>query len=84
MLFGQLVTLTAAGSEDAKGDSITYSRRFQSNPIGSTPTLANATSVSPTFTTDFAGFYVLSLIVKEGRSAVCSIRSLSRHDSLAS
>ena len=64
---GQLVTLTAAGSEDANGDPITYSWRFQSKPTGSTATLANATSVSSSFTADFAGFYVLSLIVNDGQ-----------------
>jgi hypothetical protein len=65
---GQLVTLTGAGSADANGDSITYSWRFQSKPPGSTSTLEDAHTVSPRYTPDFAGFYVLSLVVNDGQA----------------
>ena len=64
---GQLVTLTGAGSTDPNHDPLTYSWRFQSKPDGSTATLAAATSVSPTFTADMAGLYVLSLVVNDGK-----------------
>jgi hypothetical protein len=60
------VTLSGAGSTDPNDDPLTYSWRFQSTPTGSTATLAAATSVSPTFTADMAGLYVLSLVVSDG------------------
>jgi hypothetical protein len=63
---GQVVTLTGAGSTDPNDDPLTYSWRFQSKPDGSTATVAAATSVSPTFTADRAGLYVLSLVVSDG------------------
>lgn len=63
---GQVVTLTGAGSTDSNDDPLTYSWRFQSKPDGSTATVAAATVVSPTFTADMAGLYVLSLIVSDG------------------
>jgi hypothetical protein len=64
---GQLVTLTGAGSRDANNDPLTYSWRFQSKPVGSTATLAEANTSSPTFTPDFAGFYVIALTVSDGQ-----------------
>jgi hypothetical protein len=60
------VTLSGAGSTDPNDDPLTYSWRFQSTPAGSTATLAAATAVSPTFTADMAGLYVLSLVVSDG------------------
>jgi PKD domain/FG-GAP repeat len=63
---GQVVTLTGTGSTDPNDDSLTYSWRFQSKPDGSTATVAAAASVSPTFTADLAGLYVLSLVVSDG------------------
>ena len=38
-------------------------------PAGSTVSLANSTTVSPSFTPDFNGFYVLSLTVNDGQSS---------------
>jgi hypothetical protein len=64
---GQLVTLTGADSTDANGDPLTYNWRFQSVPAGSTATLTDPNSVTPNFTPDFAGFYVLSLVVNDGQ-----------------
>jgi hypothetical protein len=64
---GKIVTLTGAGSTDANADPLSYSWRFQSTPTGSTASVANATTVSPTFVPDFEGFYVLSLVVDDGR-----------------
>jgi hypothetical protein len=63
---GRLVTLSGAGSTDPNDNPLTYSWRFQSKPDGSAATVAAANSVSPTFTPDRAGFYVLSLIVNDG------------------
>ena len=64
---GEVVTLTGAGSTDPNDDPLTYSWRFQSKPDGSTATLAAPTAVSPTFTPDRIGLYVLSLTVSDGR-----------------
>jgi len=64
---GQLVTLSGAGSTDPNHDPLTYSWRFQSKPDGSSATLAAPTAVSPTFTADMAGLYVLSLVVNDGK-----------------
>ena len=64
---GQLVTLSGAGSTDPNDNPLTYSWRFQSKPDGSSATLAAATTVSPTFTADMAGLYVLSLVVNDGK-----------------
>ena len=63
---GTLVTLNGSGSSDANGDPITYSWAFNSTPSTSTAVLVNANSVSPSFTTDRAGDYVVQLIVNDG------------------
>lgn len=61
-----LVTLTGAGSYDSNGNPLTYAWTLTSKPVGSTATLAGATTVSPTFTADLAGAYVASLVVNDG------------------
>ncbi len=61
-----LITLNGSGSSDANGDPLTYSWSFTSTPPGSAAVLANPTSVSPTFTADLAGDYVVQLIVNDG------------------
>ena len=63
---GALVTLNGSGSSDANGDSLTYSWSFTSKPAGSAAVLSSTTSVSPTFTVDLAGNYVVQLIVNDG------------------
>lgn len=65
---GLRVTLTGAGSSDPNRDPLTYRWRFQSKPDGSTASLADAGTVNPTFTPDIAGFYVLSLVVSDGKA----------------
>jgi archaellum component FlaG (FlaF/FlaG flagellin family) len=52
---GAVITLNGSGSSDANGDSLTYAWTFVSKPAGSTATLADSTTVSPTFTVDRAG-----------------------------
>ncbi len=67
---GNLATLDGSGSVDPNpGDTLAYSWRFQSMPTGSTATLNNPTTISPTFTPDLDGFYVLSLIVTDSLGA---------------
>ena len=63
---GSPITLNGIGSSDANGDPLTYSWTFGSKPVGSLAVLANPTSVSPTFTVDLAGNYVVQLSVNDG------------------
>ena len=61
-----LVILDGNGSSDANGDPLTYSWSLTSTPTGSGAVLSSPTSVSPTFTADLAGDYVVQLIVNDG------------------
>jgi len=63
---GSTVTLNGSASSDANGDSLTYSWSFTSRPSGSTAALSSTTSVSPTFTVDLHGDYVVRLVVNDG------------------
>lgn len=63
---GNTVTLNGGNSSDVDGDTITYSWTISSKPENSTAALTNATSVSPTFTVDKFGTYVVSLTVNDG------------------
>lgn len=66
---GSLVTLSGSSSLDANGDPVTYQWTLTSRPAGSQAVLAGATSVAPTFTADFAGTYVVSLVVSDGKAS---------------
>ncbi len=59
------VTLDGSGSSDDDGTP-TYSWAFTSKPAASTATLANPTTVSPTFTVDVQGSYIIELTVSDG------------------
>ena len=63
---GTLVTLNGSASSDPNGDPLTYSWSFISKPAGSAAVLSSTTSVSPTFTVDRVGDYVVQLIVNDG------------------
>jgi len=64
---GSVVTLTGAGSSDANGDTLTYIWSFASMPTGSTAALSSTSVVSPTFTANLAGTYVVNLLVNDGK-----------------
>jgi alpha-tubulin suppressor-like RCC1 family protein len=73
---GTIVTLDGSGSTDSSGlTPLTYAWSFISVAPGSTATLANATSVHPTFTVDQPGNYVVQLVVinSAGMSSTPSI-----------
>ena len=64
---GTVVTLDGSASNDANGDSLTYSWIITSKPAGSSAVLSSSTAVKPTFTADVAGAFVLNLIVNDGK-----------------
>uniref|UniRef100_Q01TD0 Ig family protein n=1 Tax=Solibacter usitatus (strain Ellin6076) TaxID=234267 RepID=Q01TD0_SOLUE len=64
---GTQVQLSGSGSTDADNDPLTYSWSILHAPTGSAITqLNNPTAVSPAFTPDLAGQYVVQLIVNDG------------------
>ena len=66
IISGTRITMSGSASTDPNGDPLTYSWTFLSKPAGSAAVLANPTSVTPTFTVDRAGDYVVQLIVNDG------------------
>ena len=64
---GSLVTLNGSASSDANGDPLTFAWTLTARPAGSTPALAGATTVAPSFTADRDGTYVASLTVNDGK-----------------
>ncbi|MFH2066635.1 MAG: PKD domain-containing protein [Pseudomonadota bacterium] len=66
VIVSDTVTLDGSGSEDADWDPLTYAWSFSSRPFGSGAELLNSTTVSPTFTADVVGSYVVQLIVNDG------------------
>ncbi|NOT44078.1 MAG: hypothetical protein HOP14_05680, partial [Acidobacteria bacterium] len=65
-LVGSLVALSGAGSSDPDGNAIDYSWQFVSRPAGSGAALAGSSSVTPSFTPDVAGDYIIRLTVTDG------------------
>jgi hypothetical protein len=61
------VFLSGTGSSDPDGDALAYSWSFSSRPAGSTTTLAGATTVTPNFSPDLAGVYLVRLVVNDGQ-----------------
>ena len=62
---GTVVTLHGTAS-DPQNYPLTFQWTFLNKPPGSTATLTNATSLTPTFTADLGGPYVVQLIANNG------------------
>ena len=63
---GTEVTLDGTGSSDPDGDPLSYSWSLTSRPAGSSATLADADTPTPSFTADMAGTYQVELTVSDG------------------
>ena len=66
VIVGASVVLSGARSFDPDGNTLTYAWQFVSRPDGSSASLADANTVSPSFTADQAGTYVVGLRVNDG------------------
>ncbi|PUE34187.1 hypothetical protein B9Z46_13240 [Limnohabitans sp. Hippo4] len=64
---GLLVSVSGAASSDPDGDALSYNWAMVSKPANSSASLMDSTKVSPSFTADKSGTYVLSLQVSDGR-----------------
>ena len=75
---GSLVTLNGSGSTNPSGTgTLTYSWTFTSKPPGSAAALNNPLGVTPTFTVDVAGSYVIGLTVSNGAAVSSSSVTVS-------
>ncbi|HEU4891732.1 MAG TPA: FG-GAP-like repeat-containing protein [Vicinamibacterales bacterium] len=63
---GITVLLNGGASSDPENQALTYQWTFVSRPSGSTATLNNPASVTPTFVADLAGTFIIRLIVNDG------------------
>ena len=63
---GATVALDGSGSTDADFDALTYQWALTSRPAGSTAVLFDPFAVSPSFSIDRAGSFVVQLIVNDG------------------
>lgn len=61
-----LLVLDGRGSSDPNGDPLTYSWTLVSRPEGSSATLDQPESATPTLFTDIVGDYLIQLVVNDG------------------
>jgi parallel beta-helix repeat protein len=65
-----VVTLDGSGSSDPEEDyPLTYLWQFKTKPQGSTAQLSGADTVSPSFTVDVLGDYIIELVVTDSLGA---------------
>jgi hypothetical protein len=62
------VLLDASSSEDIDHDKLTYKWKLIYRPDNSNATLSDANAITPTFTADHMGDYIVQLIVNDGLS----------------
>lgn len=65
---GAFVKLDGGGSSDVDGDRLAYEWHMVSKPAGSNSSLSDAKRVSPHFTIDKYGDYVVQLVVGDGKA----------------
>ena len=63
---GNQVTLDGSGSSDPENIPISYLWSIQQQPVGGTAVLSDATAMSPTFTPNVDGEYIVRLVVNDG------------------
>jgi hypothetical protein len=66
IIVGTVITMNGSASSDPNSNPLTYSWSLIIKPAGSAAVLVNPTSVTPTFTVDRVGDYVVQLIVNDG------------------
>jgi hypothetical protein len=67
VVVGSNVKLSGVLSSDANSDPLTYAWFFVTKPAGSVAVLNIATSLTPSFTVDIPGNYVIGLTVSDGK-----------------
>jgi hypothetical protein len=63
---GDTVQVDGSGSSDPDGDRLSYQWALSTKPTGSSASLSSATAEKPSFTTDKAGVYEVTLTVSDG------------------
>ncbi|MFP4502947.1 MAG: PKD domain-containing protein, partial [Candidatus Hydrogenedentota bacterium] len=63
---GDTIVLDGSNSFDVDGDALAYAWGFTARPSGSSASLDTPTAVSPSFTVDEPGDYVIQLVVNDG------------------
>jgi PKD repeat protein len=64
----QTVALDGSASSDPENSQLTYSWSFQAQPTGGQAVLSDETLVSPSFTPDVPGDYIVSLTVRDAQN----------------
>jgi hypothetical protein len=74
---GSTVLLNGGGSTNNGSGTLSYLWSFSSIPAGSSASLSNATSITPTFVADQPGQYVISLTVNNGTASDTATTTIS-------
>lgn len=65
----ETVLLDGSGSSDVDGDLLSFFWTISSLPAGSSATLSDPTSLTPSFAVDLPGTYIVELVVDDGQAA---------------